>query len=95
MTLTSINRPAFAATLELAALTGSNFVPPEGWPAGEHRPAVALIFRALGPAVDPGGSAALSRNTAAHPLHARFANISGASISDATMRPNPRSTRSW
>ena len=29
----------------------------------------------------------------AHPLHARFANIFGASISEVTMRPNPRCLR--
>jgi hypothetical protein len=37
------------------------------------------------------GSVALSRCTAAHPLHIRFTNIIGASLSEATMRPNPRS----
>jgi hypothetical protein len=33
----------------------------------------------------------LSLSTNAHPLHTRFPKIIGASISEATMRPNPRS----
>ena len=36
------------------------------------------------------GSAALSLCTTARPLHTRFTNIFVASISEATMRPNPR-----
>jgi hypothetical protein len=36
------------------------------------------------------GSAALSLCTIAHPLHTRIANIFGTSISEVTMRPNPR-----
>ena len=36
------------------------------------------------------GSVALSLCTSAHPLYTRFANIFGASISEPTMRPNPR-----
>jgi hypothetical protein len=35
-------------------------------------------------------SAASSLCTTAHPLHNRIANIFGASLSEATMRPNPR-----
>jgi hypothetical protein len=35
------------------------------------------------------GSVALSLCTTAHPFHTRIANIFGASISEATMRPNP------
>jgi hypothetical protein len=35
-------------------------------------------------------SVALSLCTAANPLHTRFANIFGISISDTTMRPDPR-----
>ena len=38
------------------------------------------------------GSVALSLCTTAHPLCTRFANILGASISEATMRPNPKVT---
>jgi hypothetical protein len=38
------------------------------------------------------GSVALSLCTSAHPLHTRFTKIIGASISEPTMRPNPRST---
>ena len=37
------------------------------------------------------GSAASSLSTTAHPLHTRLAKILGASVSEATMRPNPRS----
>jgi hypothetical protein len=36
------------------------------------------------------GSVALSLCTTAHPLYTGFANIFGASISETTMRPNPR-----
>jgi hypothetical protein len=36
------------------------------------------------------GSATLSLCTAAHPLHTGVANVLGVSISEATMRPNPR-----
>ena len=36
-------------------------------------------------------SAALSLCAATHPLHTKFTNILGASISETTMRPNPRS----
>ena len=36
------------------------------------------------------GSVALSLCTAAHPLHTGVANILGASISEATMRPKPQ-----
>jgi hypothetical protein len=36
------------------------------------------------------GSVALSLCTSAHPIYTRFANIFGASISEPTMRPNPR-----
>jgi hypothetical protein len=36
------------------------------------------------------GSVALSRCTTAHPLHTGFANIFDASVSEATLRPNPR-----
>ena len=36
------------------------------------------------------GSAAWSLCTTAHLLYTRFATIFGASISEATMRPNPR-----
>jgi hypothetical protein len=36
------------------------------------------------------GSVSLSLCTTAHPLYTRFTNIFGASISEATMRPNPR-----
>jgi hypothetical protein len=35
-------------------------------------------------------SVALSLCTTAHPLHTRIANIFGTSISETTMRPNPR-----
>jgi hypothetical protein len=38
------------------------------------------------------GSVALSLCTTAHPLYTGIANIFGASIPEATMRPNPRST---
>jgi hypothetical protein len=34
---------------------------------------------------------ALYRRSSTHPLHTRFANIFGPSLSEATMRPNPRS----
>jgi hypothetical protein len=37
------------------------------------------------------GSVALSLCTAAHPRHTRFTNIFGASVSEATVRPGPRS----
>ena len=33
----------------------------------------------------------MSLCTTAHPLHTRFTNISGASVSETTVRPNPRS----
>ena len=36
------------------------------------------------------GSVALSLFTTAHPLHTRFANTFGTSISQTTMRPNPK-----
>jgi hypothetical protein len=36
------------------------------------------------------GSVALLRCTTTHPLHTRFTTIIGASISEPTMRPNPR-----
>jgi hypothetical protein len=36
------------------------------------------------------GSVALSLRTTAHPLHTRFANMFGASVSGATVRPGPR-----
>ena len=36
------------------------------------------------------GSVALSLCTTAHSLHTRFAKVCGASIPEATMRPNPR-----
>ena len=36
------------------------------------------------------GWVALSLCTTAHPLHTRFANIFGTSVSEATMRPDPR-----
>jgi hypothetical protein len=36
------------------------------------------------------GSVALSRCTTAHPFYTRFINIFGPSISETTMRPNPR-----
>jgi hypothetical protein len=39
------------------------------------------------------GSVALSLCTTAYPIHTRFANIFGASISETTMRPSPRWTR--
>jgi hypothetical protein len=37
------------------------------------------------------GSVALSLRATAHPLYSRFTNTFGASFSEATMRPNPRS----
>jgi hypothetical protein len=36
------------------------------------------------------GSVAMSLCAAAHPLHTRFSNVLGASISEATTRPNPK-----
>ena len=36
------------------------------------------------------GLVALSLCTAAHPLHTRFTNMFAASVSEATLRPNPR-----
>ena len=36
------------------------------------------------------GSVALLLRAPAHPLHARIANIFGTSLSEATVRPNPR-----
>jgi hypothetical protein len=36
------------------------------------------------------GAVAFSLCTTAHPLYTRFANIFGASISETTIRPNPR-----
>jgi Ca2+-binding EF-hand superfamily protein len=56
----------------------------------------AAAFRAMDPdgdgEVTQQGSAALSLCATAHPLCTRFANILGASISEATMRPNPKVT---
>ena len=56
--------------------------------------------RTPSPATSTSGSArsgqdsvALSLCSAAHPLYTIFTNIFGASISEATMRPNPRSNR--
>jgi hypothetical protein len=42
-----------------------------------------------------GGSVELSLRTNAHPLYTSFTNIFGASISKATMRPNPRWAGGW
>jgi hypothetical protein len=60
-------------------------------PEARRRTLGARAARTPTPARSARGSVALSRCTAARPVHTRFANILGASISEATMRPNPRS----
>jgi hypothetical protein len=57
-------------------------------PAGSWTPLHHDVLRSYS------GSVALSLRTTAHPLHTRFTDIFGTSVSEATMRPNPRSY-SW
>jgi hypothetical protein len=66
----------------------------------EFKKLLALEPSALDPLDNPEtlevssqGLVALSLCTGAPPLYTRFANIFGASVSEMTMRPNPRSSR--
>jgi hypothetical protein len=59
------------------------------WPGGAARGAGGRARREGAAAGRGSGSAAFSHCTTTHPLYTRFANIIGASISEATMRPNP------
>jgi hypothetical protein len=79
--------------------------PPRGWSvpgvrAGEDTPPAAAAAAAMARAAGdyffkvqhtPWGSVALSLCLAARPLYTSFTKIIGASFSEATVRPNPRS----
>jgi hypothetical protein len=91
LTITALESFAAFASFFLGFLSFAIYRVPRLQPVSQKKEVSAEQGGEASPLLAGGAEVGIGRIcTTAHPLHTRFANIFGTSISEATMRPNPR-----